>query len=766
MADLPASPFSGSVKSDPIVNPETLEFRRAITSDEQANSVYRRLIQDNKERTDKAAAIMRKYNDEQPWRPEKLKAASQAWRRNASTGFLSSLVKRIIPPYKQLIDTARTLTNSTLREKTPETEQKNDHFQVGITKTLRKWYGWNAFTYQLILENVLFGYSGGAYTDEYTWQPVFLRQDEAFFPDGCPQEASRCPLWAHNQNFLIHEMAKYLVDPEASKSAGWNIENVVDAINSAQPENRTKGTPENERKFEDVVRESSLGTSYSQGVKVIEAAHLFVQEASGKVSHYIINRRDNNGKILFKRLDRFDSMTQCLNLMSIEIGNGKLHGSKGAGRSLYNIAVGVEQARNLAQDNMYLAGMLLLVEKEGAKPQQALTVAHPVAVVGKGYEVSKWNFDANPEAFFQLDRAMTQLAELQVGAFMPGQLLQNSAQGERPTASEVNYTASIEQQIREGVLARFYGQFQQIVWECQKRICSPDNIAEAYRIFQIEQQGVIQRVTKRFVQFLKRLGLPVPQRVEIINEQALNAEAVECILEFLRKGLTPEEVFELSNCPSQQLTDELQEQNAAAIQAIVAKYTGNPNIDQKELRKLDISSVLGHDIYDRLEIDEEDDTVEAEAARMQLLELTSMSFGEKVPISPRDMDVIHMGVLKEKASGLLMNPQGLTPDALPVALNIFEHYKAHFESAVMKQGGKADGLEEDEAIIKQIEPLLAQAQMAAPPAPSPGTVPAASVTLPPGAASPIEPLPDGALPDSGVQAVQQLPLSRGPVPLI
>jgi hypothetical protein len=740
--------------SGPIVDPQTLEFRRAITSEEQGYSVIQRLKQDSWWRNEKQAAIMRKFNDEPPYDQAKLNAAKQDWRRNASTGFMSSMVKRILPPYNQIIDQAQYLTTARFpgeETQDPEMQQKQLDFRYEITRTIRSWSGWQAFKSQIILENLLFGFTGAGWTDEITWEPRFLRQDEAYFPEGCGQEARLVPLWCLDQNFQIHEMAEYLVDPEASAAAGWNIDNVVIAINDAKPENRNSGVNSDVRKYQDMIRESSLGTSYSTGVKVIKAIHLFVQEVSGKVSHYIYD--DRTKQQLFVRLDRFDSMEQNLALMAIEVGNGKLHGSKGAGRILYNTHVSVDQTRNLIVDNLMLSGLLVLKQGEGAKPQQALTVVHPVAILGKGWDVVPTGFQIDTDAFLAIDNQQTQIAEVQIGAFMPGQIQDTS--GEKRTASEVNYVASIEQELRQGNLARFYAQFQLVVWECQKRICSIDNIAKAQAIYKKETANVIMRFTQGMFNFLKNLNEAIPQQFEISQADPINESAIQCCLALFRKGLSAKDIYVLGQAPSFDLTQDTAADLTQALTEVKATYANNPSIDQGKLDRLLLSSKLGERLADDIIIPQEDNTLTAEATRLQLMELTLLLTGEPVPVSPRDFDTVHLQVIQQKAQLLMQNPASVVPASIPLLQNLFAHAEAHFQQALSKVGGKMNpGLQPFAEMLDMAKKFLAAAQantakLQASPAAQPGAMPPAMVATSapaPGGPPPI-PRPPAANPD-------------------
>lgn len=717
MADL-SNPMntvnSAGPAAEPLVDPETLQLRRAVLTPEQGFSIYNRLRIDNQERNRKAAAIQRKANDEQPFNQSQINAAKQSWRRNASTGFLSGMVKRISPTYKQLVDTSRFLTHSHLKGDDEESNQKSETFQIAITKFLRKWDGWQAFWNNIVNEDVLFGYTAACWTDKIGWQPIFCRQDEALFPEACPMIASKVPLWAKIQNFLVHEMVAYLSDPEASAMAGWQLDHLVESINNAKPDNRRTGLSEDARKYQDIYRETSMGTSYTEGVKVVETAHLFVQESWGPVSHYIYDRRTN--KLLFLQYDQFESMEECLRLMTVEQGNGKLHGSKGVGRILYNTAISVEQSRNRIVDALYLAALLLLEETEDAKPQQALTVIHPIAVIGKGYKASQQEFKVNWEAFDAIDQHMTNIAQQQVGAFLPGQNLSTNDQTQK-TASEINYIASIEQVIREGALSYFWYQALTINSEIQRRIFTIPNLKKAWEYYMQAKQNPnieVLRIEKHMVEFYREFSelLPTNGLLQVFDDNDPEDQCVQLIVGLFEKGLSPEEIYELANCPANQIIDDDAQMNAQALQLVVQRYTGNPSINQKELRKMDISKALGFAAYERLENAEEDNTLMQEAIRLQLMELQSMFQGDQIPVSPRDIDQVHMDTIMGKAANILSGQMPPTPDALKAAQNVATHYDTHLQQAIGKNKGKADTLQKYVQFGKMADAALKQFEAA------------------------------------------------------
>jgi hypothetical protein len=697
--------------SDKTVNPVTLQFKRAFKDVADVFSCMKRLVEENRDRDKKSGAVMKRYNDEPIWNQAALKANAQGWRRNVSTGFLSSMVKRVVVPFKQIVNKARVLTSSKLRSNTIDGDAKSLVFQQTITKYVRRWRDWKSFIARLVLEDVLFGYGAVIWTDEFEWRPKVGRNDEAHFPEGNPESESGTPLFTFYQPFMIHELAEKLKDAETSRDAGWNIKNLVESINNAMPEDR-RSRIDSERAIEDTYRESSVGLSYSKGVKVVEAKHMFVVEPeTNRVSHFILDNK--TGKELFIKLDRFASMEDCLRLFTVEEGNGKLHGSKGLGRLIYNTALSTEQARNLIHDALYLAGLVWVKANTKSKERVALKVTHPVVVVDEGFDViDKGKIEMDVEAFFALDRHMVQIAELQSGQFVAGQILDQD--GEKRTASEVNYTASIEQQIREGVLERFWGQFQGVAYNIQRRICSPDNISEAISIHKKRSEGIVKQMTRKMFEFTQSVLKKVfqPGEVQIEEESPyLDMDAVECIVEMLTKGLSAEEIFELANTPTNEESDAVED--AQAISSVVATYTGDPSIRQNKLKRMDLATKLGHEKADELLIPEEDNTVQVEAETKQVTEIFLMANGQDVGVSPRDEDMVHLQTIVDRSQPIISSfSGGGTEETIDILKRIGTHAEGHIQSALGK-GIKKEELAPFVDFAEELKATIGQTKMLA-----------------------------------------------------
>ena len=672
------------------VNPETLQVRRTFRDSRQAHSAYRRLKQQNLERNRKNQLIQKKLNLEPPYQNKKLESMGQSWRSNRPTGFLSTMVSRIQPPFREVIETAPTLTYSKYPLESVDSENKTKVFREEITKTIRAWKGHDDILAQTTHENTCFGFCGWVWDDLRDWKPEFLRQDYTFFSIETPQVTDATPIWARKRRYQISELLPVLEKPEISALAGWHINNLITSINNAIPAGRTLDSNDDARRYEDWIREGSYGAAYENDAKYVELGEIFVKEPHGKISRYLFD--DKSGEEICTQVDRYNSMSECLALFSVEIGSGNLMSSRGAGRDLYNTHVAIEKARNLVIDNVYLKGLLLLKKGPNARPDTApLSVAHPVAYVSDGYEVIPQQIPADVDDFLRLDQFVSGLAEIQVGTFLPGAATESG--GGRKTASEVNRVAAIENQLRQGILMRWSRQYSKGIERMQRGICHPEHVKAAADLY-----GMLQQVRmvdpsaiwarKEIVDSFKRSEIEMPRfLVPFEIDQHLDEDAVACCLAMMDRNLPPSDILLMAySSASELLVDDTLQINQM-IDLVVQRYIGNQNINQDELMKLDLASKVGAAKANALVLPK--DHVEAvgiEATRQQVIELQSIMSGQDIGVSPRDNDVVHLETMTQRLMPLIQQapPGSLTPEIMGPLQAAVQHYANHIKQADAK----------------------------------------------------------------------------------
>lgn len=674
-----SSGSTGSVNT-PDLTPSGKVKRHAISSITQAKNVIRSLQEAARERNVKNARIMAKYNSEKPYTTEQLKQDGVAWKSNFTTKPLPVLIDKVAPRFSKAVESAKYLTNSAFPEDSPGASEKTEAFRREITATIRARPGWANLISEIAQENALFGFTSVAWLDEFHWFPKHFRQDNFFVPTGTGQLPDSAQVVALRETFLVHELFSLIEDMKAAESMGWVIENTINAINAAMPEDRRSKESGWERVYEDLIRECNVGLSHEAGALVVSVWNLLAQELSGKISHYILldSSTSNSSRwktttdkntLLFERDEQYDSMKQAVAFYSFQQGNGKLHGSKGIGREIYNMASMLDKARNEVVDRLNLSGKIIVQGDVKALRKFKMSVVGNALLIGQEFSVSERKIDAAVEPFLTLDQFLTSILDQMAGAVTPRAL-----EGERVTAAAVNLLAGREEEGRDNIISRFLTQFASMVSTLQKRMCDPKTADDDAKEMQ------------------ERL-LMVMTREE---------------LDMIAKRPVAETVRDYTELERQQVVLAAQEGR------------GNSLYNQKELERRKLTAQISEEFANAVLLPDEDPTETAEQTRLQMMELLIIAGqGAEVPISARDNHTVHLSVLlpamEAAAPAAAQSPQGAA-----ILKAMFLHAKGHFDAAVQAGADKnemkpvGELLSQIEGAIQQLDQVEAQqAQLAA-----------------------------------------------------
>jgi hypothetical protein len=601
---------------------------RSIIDEDQAKSIITTLEVANKERNLKNARIMAKYNSERPHTQASLEAEGLGWKSNFTSKPLPMLIDKVAPRFVEAIEGVKYLTNSALPDDEPGAAVKTEAFRREITSTCRARPGWRSLLSELGQENALFGYAALAQLDEFHWFPKFFRQDKFFIPTGTKQLPNFAQIVALREEVLIHELAMIISDKETAKDRGWDIPKTVKSINAAMPENRRSDQKDPERAYEDMIRESVVGTSYEAGARAVCLWHLFATEITGKISHYVF---DAHGfEELFVSEDQYESMADAVSFFSFQQGNGTMHGSKGIGREIYAMAGILDKARNDVVDRLNLSGKIIIQGDEKQLARFKMSIVGNAILIGAGFTVAEKKLDAEVEPFLQLDAFLTSLLDQMAGATTP-----KVFEGERVTKAQVDLFAAREEQSRDTIIGRFLNQFADMMTTLQKRLCDADTAEKDAKEMQ------------------KRL----------------------------LKVMTREELNKLSKQPVAETVKDYTDLERQQIVIAATEAAGNPLYNQKELQMRKVSAQVNEEFAKAVILPDEDPTVLAEQTRLQQLELLIIvGQGAEVPVSPRDNHLVHLQVLTPAMDNAAQAATA-DPHAVATLTALLKHAEAHVAAA-------------------------------------------------------------------------------------
>lgn len=650
------------------VNERSLEpGDRVVNSTAQAYQVANTIIYDSREIVKKAAKITAKINGAPPRSRRELSDKAKNWQSNVSTGALATAVAKIPPRLWQPIKTARYLVANSLPEGTPNGNHKTEYFRRIITTAIRSWRKW-PFTYQSLANEVSkYGSAFPTFFDKYDWRPNILRMDRGFVPVGAEIMDDNLGFFVVKWDYSPGELLTILKKSVDAGLEDWDKENTVAAINAATTPSRSS-LLENSRAYEDLVRQGTQWLSFTKGVRKVETVHLFVQEADGKVSYYILLNNESGGSegvgagadveyentgngLLYSKLDAFESIHDVTIPVVYEFGNGSIHGAQGAGHILYDMSVQIELSRNESFDNLKMSNRLKLQVPDAKDVNQVKMIVQDWAVYVSGaqYAGVQAALPMAVDGYIALDQFTTRLSDEKVGTYLP---TYTAVSGDK-TATQAQIEAQKEQETKDAILDNWLTQFSFLTHAMMRRLTdkdSPDDVAKSTR----------------------------EKLLEVLDSEEI---------ELLRDSPPTQSIIEF--------TDVIAGRNAA----FAASVRGNPYYDQFQVEQLLAESAVGQKVASVILPPGEDENKIAEASRQQMIELTSIGDGAPVPVVKTDNHYVHMNTMKPWISGKLQAATAGDMSILPGLTVALQHYDQHYNLGIELKAIPKDAINEEKGLI-------------------------------------------------------------------
>jgi hypothetical protein len=662
-----------SLGASPEIDPQTLESStEVISTPEQAFEVADKLVDDAEKLIKNAASITKILNGAPPFSRKDLKNKGKGYKSNISTGALATAINKIPPRFYMPLKNARYLTAASLPAGHPGGVEKTEFFRETVTKSIRKWKKWHFFTQGLTTELARYGFVFAAFFDEYEWRPTLIRMDRGFVPVGTEILDNDIAFFRANWQYNPSDLLSIVRKSVDAGLSDWNIPNVVSAINAATAPT-TSREKSDLRTYEDLIRQASSQLSYTKGCRKIEAFHLFALEADGTVSHWILNSGETEPKapdgetskanrVLYKRTSRFKSMQDVVNAFVFEYGNGTIHGSLGAGHILFDMATELEKTRNDSFDNLRNTNKIKLQVPDAKDINQVKTTVTDEKIIVSGAQFAgvTASMPTAVEGYIALDQQQRLLMEERIGVYLPPVPLG----GTNPTATQVNVQQQKEAEISNANTDNFLSQVEPMIISMARRLCSPGN--------------------------------PDPIAKETLTK--------------LLEKLSPKELaLILSDASSETIAAFTEFQNQRIAQ-YCATVRNNSKYDQAALERVISNAMVGETVTQAILPPSYDQSVMAEATRLQLMENSAMESGKTMPVSPNDNDAVHMEVLKPDIMQGLENPQPQPQEIAVLELKV-AHYGQHYQSAVGKKSLPKDQINQEKAFVRSIQEAVQSAKM-------------------------------------------------------
>jgi hypothetical protein len=215
---------------------------------------------------------------------------------------------------------------------------------------------------------------------------------------------------------------------------------------------------------------------------VVKAAHVFVKEFDGSVSHLIVPRRDGtntstkgspgNVQFLYKKQARFKSFRQVMAPVFFDIGDGTWHSIKGLLIKIYPFIELKNRLKCSAADNGFMRASVLIQPKTANVSQRmsliqigAMTLLPP----SSEYDLPQVQLGGSIEETLLLDRAFDNQLSSNIGMYRP---TVRKEQGNPETATKVLADQAKEAMLNKGAVNRWYSQMDFVGEEIFRRMAN------------------------------------------------------------------------------------------------------------------------------------------------------------------------------------------------------------------------------------------------------------------------------------------------------
>jgi hypothetical protein len=380
------------------LNPETgRPPKQRVSTVQAARSIEASLCSADDKRASNRALIDAMFNGAPPFKQADLIESGQGERTNLDFGEAAALKEQALAGYYDLTSSVDVLARVTLNYGT--SEQRAEWEQVvseEFHRTLREWPELE-FNHQMLCDQfVSHGVGFTYFEDEHDWRWRVAGLRDFRVPNNTKANEQAIEVATAEREFQAHQLYHFIRDPKVARDMGWNVDMVRAALLNSCNSDST-ASPGSWEQLEVELKNNDLVFSGSAKSKKIDVVHMWVQEFSGKVTHFIflktplyVGEEANREDFLYSKVDRFDRPTSCFVAFCYGVGNGTLHSIRGLGFKIYPHIQLLNRLRCGMVDGALLSSSLIVQPgDQGSRALEDLTLTYygPYALFPPGLKI-------------------------------------------------------------------------------------------------------------------------------------------------------------------------------------------------------------------------------------------------------------------------------------------------------------------------------------------------------------------------------------------
>lgn len=496
---------------------------RRIANAATAQDLVQRLVEADRERARFNAKIQGMFDGNPPFNPVTLRNAGQAYRCNVNFMEGKASQDAALTPYYDIFSGAKFYAEvkTEFGVDDEEMERSSRVITEEFDRMLRSYDMFDFNMQSMIYDRTGFGKGYLMWPEKKGWWFNHIPEHKVLVPDATKASLGRLEVLVVRENYQVHQLWGYIKNKETAKDVGWNPSAVVDSIMNAYPDDVVGNTNDTDAyhyvqsfmKDKDICESVRLST--------VQAAHVFVKEFSGKVSHLIVmenqTRYQEKHKIepgyMFEDYECYDNFREALAAFFFSTLEGSWHGASGLGRDIFSVIEIKNRLLCSAVDNSFLrSGITLKAQSAESLNKTSLVQIGSLNILPPGYDVEQATILGDVEGLVGMNGMLDGLLSSNTGVYKSRM---EKPQGNPRTAEEVRLQFQNSANLGQSSVNRFYQELDWFYTEIYRRITKPecktsgpeqDAVDRFYK--ECERRGVSKEAIKKVkqVRALRNMG--------------------------------------------------------------------------------------------------------------------------------------------------------------------------------------------------------------------------------------------------------------------
>lgn len=454
----------------------------------------RRMIDNDARRSYKRSRVNGLVDGNPPYKASKLREAGRAESCNVNWGTGRSYLESGSGSFYDLTSEAPSAV--TFRTSYGKTDEERESYSTIASKEadviFKKERLWD---YQIQISQwdmVLHGCGPMFFEDAYQVFPRAVLCGDLKVPEWTKSETSYWEGCCVQVDYFPPALYKFVMDEEAARAVGWNVDYVKKVIYRAISKDAQAGIQYDWEYFQQQMKNNSL--TYYDDTKITQAEHVFWKEFDGRISHAIVERNSATGlpvEYLYIHVGRYANWSEAVHPMYYDHGNGGYHHSvTGLGVKMYSAMEYENRLLCNLCDKAF--GPKILFKPTTTESSQKFSLVHmgDYAVMPAGFDWQQTGVSGLMNDGLAMREELTGIVQSNLSNYRQGASVQKS--GNPVTKFEKQLNAAQQSALSMPQYNRYYAQCDQLTQEIWRRLTNPNSTDDRAIQFQkrCKEQGV------------------------------------------------------------------------------------------------------------------------------------------------------------------------------------------------------------------------------------------------------------------------------------